>query len=489
MDPGSMTTHASLAAFLLLVSASPSAMASTATPDEALRLTGIFESYLGQTPGVVTVVPGGDSYDVKIDFAPLFAKAPGKDFTASVTPLTMKLASQGGGKWLVTQDQAFSVVVQVPDALDLSAKVGSLRGSGVFDESLAAFASSTTDIFDFSLDETITTPGAGPTHVAYAVKTVHYETTMEAAAGGGIDGTVKAEMAGLIETFAIPMSPDAATPPMDVTVTIAKGTQDATMKGLRSKPVFDLLAWFIAHWSDEAITANQSELKALLRASLPLFKNMAGTGTLETLSAMTPFGPVGIDRLEFGASFNGIVADGMLHEKFSASGLKLPTGLVPPWAAGLVPNAINFDFSVADFNAAAPAALIVDSLDLTANPPFKPELEQHFLAALLPKGTVTISLGPSGIAGKLVELAIEGSMTAGPIAMPVGQATVKAKGIEQVMEALKAAPAEMGLQRAIGGLIAAKGLSKQEADGSLSWKIESTPAGSVLINGIDPSKM
>ena len=50
-------------------------------------------------------------------------------------------------------------------------------------------------------------------------------------------------------------------------------------------------------------------------------------------------------------------------------------------------------------------------------------------------------------------------MTAGPVGVPVGIATIRAKGLEDVMKALQAAPPEMGGQ-AIAGLIAAKGLGK-----------------------------
>jgi len=38
-------------------------------------------------------------------------------------------------------------------------------------------------------------------------------------------------------------------------------------------------------------------------------------------------------------------------------------------------------------------------------------------------------------------------------------------------------------------VLMAKGLAKQEADGVLAWTIESTPAGSITINGTDLSKM
>ncbi len=55
-------------AVFLFTSASASALAAPATPEEAGRLTGVFQAYLGEEPGVVTVTPTGESYDVKSIF-------------------------------------------------------------------------------------------------------------------------------------------------------------------------------------------------------------------------------------------------------------------------------------------------------------------------------------------------------------------------------------------------------------------------------------
>ena len=225
-----------------------------------------------------------------------------------------------------------------------------------------------------------------------------------------------------------------------------------------------------------------------MSASLPLFDSISGTGKLEYIVATTPIGPVGLGNVGFAVDMNGVVADGALHESITAEGLTLPAGLVPAWAVGLVPDKFALDFKVADFDLAAPAKILIDNLDLANKDPIKPELQAQLLSAFLPKGAVTLSMGPSNITGKLLDVGFEGVMTAGPVGNPVGEATIKATGIDKVMEAIKSAPPEIGMQ-AVAGLVAAKGMAKTEADGSLSWKIENTISGTVLINGIDVSKM
>ena len=53
----------------LLLSASHAALAA-ATPEEAARLTTLFQSYLGAEPGVVKVEADGDDYSVTLDMPP-----------------------------------------------------------------------------------------------------------------------------------------------------------------------------------------------------------------------------------------------------------------------------------------------------------------------------------------------------------------------------------------------------------------------------------
>jgi hypothetical protein len=482
-----MKFYASLSAIALLVSVSSSALAATATPEEAARLAGVFQSYLGKEPGVVTVTPAGDAYDVKIDFMPFIKKMAKPDFSAEATPFLMKLADQGGGKWLVTQDQPISFSAKSPGKLDVTVKFGGLKGTGIFDQSLSAFTNSTTDVTDMLVDETVTTPEAGSMHIAYSMKAAHYETTAAAAGADAVDGTLHVTMTGLAETINSPAS--AATGmPLNLTITAEKGTQDGTLKGMKTQAIYQLVSWFVAHASEEAVKSNQAELKTLIGASLPVFENIATAGSLQNISVTTPIGPVGIASLGFDVGLNGIVADGLLHEGFKVDGLALPAGIVPPWAAGLVPQSFGVDFKVADFDLAAPAKIMLDTMDLSTNASPTPEENAKLLKALMPKGAVSISMGASKITSKLYDVDYEGAMTAGPVGTPVGEATIKAKGFDQVMDALKAAPPEMAGQ-AIPVLIAAKGMAKTEADGRMSWKIENTPLGGVLVNGIDVTKM
>ena len=244
-----MKTSVSFLAFICFVSAGTPALAAAATAEEAQRLTGVFQTYLGQEPGVVTVTPSGEVYDLKVDLAPFLAKIPEPDFSAEVSPFEMKLADQGGGKWLVTQDSPFSLSAKIPGKFEIIAKVGAMKVSSVFDENLQVFVSSTTEFTDFSLEEIFTEPELGPVHVTVGSKSMRYETTATASGTDAVDGIIQMTMSGFFERITAPVSP-ASPVTMDVDFLAGPSTTETIIKGLKNKSINKLITWFMAHPSE-----------------------------------------------------------------------------------------------------------------------------------------------------------------------------------------------------------------------------------------------
>ncbi|WP_373506219.1 hypothetical protein [Aestuariivirga sp.] len=481
-----MKRSAALLTFAFLIGTSASALAA-ATPEEAQRLTTLFQAYLGKEPGVVTVTPNGDSYAARFDVKPLFAKIKEPGVSASLTPIEWSITDQGGGKWKVDQDQSLSFAFKVEGTVDMKGTIASVKGTGVFDEALGTFASTAADYTQIAFEQVMIESGQTST-VKYTVASVKSESTMTGTADAA-DGTSKYTYADFRETVGITGAADGSTSPMEFAIASPGGMQDATVKGLKPKALTDLAAWLVARPGKEAIVAEQAALKDKLRAVLPVFSNISGTSSMDALTVNTMLGKFSMDKLDVLIDANGVVENGAVREKFTFSGFKAPDGVIPPWAAGLVPANMTIDVSVADFNLAAPAAIMLDKLDLSKDPPLPPDMENELLQALLPKGVVTIGIGASEFVAKIFDLKAEGSMTAGPVAMPAGQALLRLKGIDDIMAAIQAAPPELGMGQVSPVVIVAKGMGKQDADGYMSWKIESTPTGSVTINGVDISKM
>ncbi len=471
---------------LYLALTTTTALAGPATPEGASRLLGVFETYLGAEPGVIAVEPSGDAYQVTIDFAPFIAKAPSETFTGTVTPYVFSLTDQGAGKWAMAQDQEFSMAFAVPGLSEFSMTMGSMVSTGIFDESLAAFVTSRTDMTDIATTQTTTVPGAPPSVSTSSAEGGFYESTAAASINGGVDSTVKYALTNYNQVMNLPGAP--GEPTTDVTVTAASYGADGTMTGFQPDAFYKLIAWFVAHPSEEAIKADQAGLKAVLTKGIPFFANLNSNASMETVSISTPVGVFTADNIGLDVEANGVVEDGLVREAIRVKGLVVPEGLLPEWSAGLVPTEFAVDFKATRFNLAAPAAALIAAFDLSKPEPIDAATEAQLMAALMPEGVVDVTLAPGLVKADLYDLTYEGAMTAGPTGMPVGTAKVVLKGIDEVMAALQAGPPEMTGQIA-PMLGMAQGMAKPGDDGTLVWEIDATTPGTLLVNGVDMMAM
>ncbi len=158
---------------ILLMGVSTDAMAA-ATNEEAQRITGVLQSYLGKEPGVVSVTPSGDAYAVKIDLAPHFARIPDKKVSVSVSPIEWTVTDQGGGKWKVDQDQTMSFGFKSEGTVEMKGEIGKIRGTGIFDEALGAFETPPATSASSRISRQWSNP-ARPVTVTYTIESSRYE--------------------------------------------------------------------------------------------------------------------------------------------------------------------------------------------------------------------------------------------------------------------------------------------------------------------------
>ncbi len=461
---------------------SSAAFAQPATPEEAARLLALFQSYIGTEPGVVTVDPAGESYLLTLDFAPFIAKAAPEAFSGTVTPYVISLTDNGDGTWATQSDQSFSANFTASGVSQVSYTIGSWKSAGVFDEALSAFTKSRSDFADIAMTQTMSLPDSPPSSSTTSAAEGFYESVAVSGAGGSVDSKATYAFTNYSQTMDLPGAPGA--PPAQVTVAAENYIGDATMTGLDPQAFYKLIAWFVAHPSKEAISADQAGLKTLLTEGMPFFQNIVGTGGMTNATIGTPVGQFSVASVGIDVEANGLIADGKFREGITLSGLTLPEGLAPAWAAGLVPKDAAVDFTVSGFDAASPAAALIAAFDLTKPEPFDPAAQASLMQSLMPDGTVDITLAPGKISSDLYNLTYEGAMTAGPGGMPVGKATVTMTGMDGVMAALQAAPPEMGGQ--MGPMLGmARGMAKPGDNGALVWEIDASTPGTLLVNGTD----
>ena len=462
------------------------ALASPATPEEAARLLGLFQTYLGAEPGVVAVEPTGESYTVTLDFAPFIAKAAAETFSGTVTPYVMTLTDNGDGTWATVVDQPFAANIVAPGISEFSYTIGSLKGTGIFDEALSAFTTSRSDFTDIAISQTITIEDTPPSNSVTSAAGGYYESTAVSGSAGGVDSKITYALTNYSQTMEIPGATGA--PSAEVIVNAESYGGDATLTEFDPAAFYKLIAWFVAHPSEEAIKADQAGLKAVLTEGMPFFQNMATTGGMTNATVTTPVGVFTADQIGIDVEANGLVTDGLIREGITLSGLEIPDGLAPSWSTGLIPTDVGFDVAVSGFNAADPVAAIIAAFDLTKEVPIDPAVEGQLMAAFMPNGTVDIKLAPGSIASEMYTLTYEGAMTAGPAGVPVGTAKVTMTGMDAVLAALQAAPPEVGGQM-VPMLGMAKGMAQPGVDGTLVWEIDASVPGTLLVNGADLSMM
>lgn len=454
-----------------------------ATPEGAEALTAVLQTYLGATPGVVTVTPQGEAYGVKLDAAPLLAKLPA-GVESSATPVEFTLTDNGDGTWDYEQDQSLNVSVNVPGEGQFTISATRLAGTGTFDSSLQTFSTSHTEASGITVDETFADPSAGEMDVHYTIASASFDTTAKAGADGGVDQTTTGTMEGLSETIALPPMAEGA-PAMPLTLTAATYQVQGGFEGFRPDAIYKMLAFFVAHPDKAAIAADQAALKTIVGDGLPLFAHMTSDATISDIAVDSPVGPFAVEAATVTVEANGILPEGLVREAFVIEGLQLPPGLVPDWATGLVPTDVSLDFMLKGFDLEAPVKLFLAAADLAKEPPVAPEVEQQLLAALLPDGTVDVSLAPGQTKAPLYTLDYVAGLTYGPAMMaPTGKAEVKLTGLDAIQTALQAAPPEVAEQA--GPMIAmAQGMAKPGDEGQLVWEVEMTPEGALMVNGMN----
>jgi hypothetical protein len=182
------------------------------------------------------------------------------------------------------------------------------------------------------------------------------------------------------------------------------------------------------------------------------------------------------------------VAQAAMELGFNMDGLSVPSGLVPAWAAPLVPTALDIDvkFQMNDLDKIAHAA--ISGIDLRPNQ--SPDVSKFaVVAAMAMSGEPKITLAPGHLSSPSLDLYFHGEMALVP--KPMGTLTVEAEGLDKTLSRLQeAAKNNPELQQAVLMLTVAKGQAKPGANGRSLWVVGYGEDGALSVNGktVSPSK-
>jgi hypothetical protein len=482
-----------LASALFILLASSTASFAQATADEAAKIQASMQAYFGSEPGVVTVTPAGEGYDITLDPAPYIKKMNVPDLTANVVGLKINAVSKGENLWAVSSNAPLSMDINIPKIFSLKLGTGAMQWTGTYDSNLLAFLDSQAKITDMNFTQSQVDPSTGmittsETKVAEATATTNFKDM----GNGAVDGTMQMTYtgwAGLTKIESPAADGGAPTPALSFTTNFNKLNYDSTATGQIARPVAELLAYFVALPNPEAIKQDQAKLKEKLLAALPLFSSITGKMTIEGMTIGTPLGNFTADGGGLNVAMNGVTKDGRLMEEFEVSGFKMPDTLpLPPWTKGLVPTKMKIGFDVSDFDADAPVRKFITEMDLNQPDPVPPGSEAAYLAAVAPKSTIKLGLPAGEITSELYSLTYEGSSDISVVGgMPSVKAKFAMKGMDAVIAQLQQAGADPMAQQGMAMLFAAKGMGKAEGDTTI-WDIDFNGA-KLMINGTDMTSM
>ncbi len=489
-----------LAALTLFLFSHTSAYAAPATPEEAKRLTELFQTYVGKEPGIVTVTPAGEAYDVTLDMMALAKKTESmaqSDLSKTeikMPPFVFHLTPQGDGKWGVAQDMPLDWSVVEPGKTTLTIKADSIKTDAVFDEKLMVFSSYKSDVTN--LNGVMRNEGAetkDSPNLNFSIANIHADGDAGSTGAGVFDGEYKVSMNGFSAAAdSLPQTDGSA--PISGKVTLDKLGYSVLLKGVKGQAFLDMIKWGMAlppenQGKDARLTpAQQGDVKALFVAAMPFFQSISINYGLDKLAITSPLGNAGLDKVTVAVDLSGAVKDGFVREAISVGGLTTPQGILPPWSDPLMPDNFAIDFKVSDLDFESVAKLMIaepDVADDTVEGDLKAANDAKLLKAIIPSGAAKLTLQIGKLTGKTYDFDFSGSVSGGPEVPPTGSGVIKAKDLIPLIKALQALPPELGMAQASPALIAFNSMAKKQADGKLQWDWDGLTFGKFLINGVD----
>lgn len=452
-----------------------------------------FQSYIGSEPGVVTVTADGEGYDITLDAMPYVKKITQDGFTAKVDAYHFKAVPQGNSLWTVTSSAPYSASASAPGIFSFVMESPKVEWSGTYNDALFTFMERNYSISKLSISQNQTDPSTKiATTAATVIDSITGKGTSTDVGNGLVDSGGTLEFSGLVSSTNMKMPPEmvqAGVANINYTANMSKGVYTTNVKGLASKPLMEVAAFFVSHPTKELVIKDQAILKEKLLAALPILASIQSDGTFENLNVDTGYGKFAMTGGGSNIGMSGAVKDGHFAEGFELNGLKLPEGLpLPPWSKGLIPTKFKLGFDVSGFDMEAPARKFITEMDVSKAQPVPPGSEAAYLAAFAPTNGVKLTIPGGEITADLFSLTYEGTSDISFAGLPKIDAKFRMTGMDKVIAQLQQAATDQTAQQGMAMLFAAKGIGKADGD-TITWDVTMSPEGKLLVNGTDLSSM
>ncbi len=453
-----------------------------ATPDGAEKLQAFLDRFLPQPPAggptFATVKPDGQNYLVSADLGALNGvfKAIGAAVAYDPVTLVYKLFEQDDGKWRVVQDSLPKIVSHAGEGTS-AIEIDNYKQTVVVDPALAWWVSGSA-----SADKGALTMHAPKVDQAIDFGPISgsYKTTVDA--NGAVSTSVSEEINDI--TFSFSGASDSGKASA-ASGRIDKAAFRVGADGLKTRKAFDLASLLSAHRAD--LAPHEAELKSLLRELAAPGLKFAEGGEATKLMVSSPFGAIALAGVKLAVAIANAGPQSAIEARLAAEGLSLPVALAPPGAADLTPSKLDLTATLKGIDIAAGANEAITDMRLGApGPAISDENSAKVAAAFLGAGPLRIELAPSHVVAPAIDADIQGALVYA-LGKPSGQMTIRMRGFDRTMAAVKALGPDVAA-KSLPGLAMAKGLARSESDGSLSWVVELGQDRSLKVNGIPLGK-
>lgn len=472
----------------LFLAVAGSAAAAPATPEEAQRLTALFQRYTGHpaagAPSAVTVTPAGQSYRLDLDVGRLLAPLSSLDLNAAVTgPFVATLTPLDDGTWRVQADGFPAVAISKGDQTT-TVKYENYKADGVFDPKLEAMRDLTSSMSGFSAG---TASPLVSNQQQYTAEITGRQTARDAGDGSvTLDSRQTAANLDYTLTMRVPPAAgDKPQPPISVAAGAAQASTATVLSHLAAPAVLDLWAFLVAHPSEVQVRSDQDRLKAILQTILapgPLASVKIDASKIDTV---TPVGPISLDSYSQLFDLSGDRSTQSVKFGLHYAGLSVSTRQLPPWAAKFLPTALDLDLSVGPLHLYDGLRGAVADADFSeGHPPLTEDQAQKAMHAMVDTGALVLTLSPSTLKSALLSVSAQGTGRMGADNQPSVTVTLTAAGLDAALDTLNAdAKDDPVAQQAVSVLTLAKQTAKSVGADRYSWTIDAKPGQPPTVNG------
>lgn len=462
-----------------LSTAVPAAETSPEGADAIVRsLTGLLPEAVSKT-GFITATPEGDHYALRIDIGKAVALfKPEKGTFSFDTVYDLKIYPAGGpdGLMRVSRDAAPLAVTGKWDIGtekgDLSYLIKDFVLDGQFDPAISYFRSATGQASGGSLDSF-----DGKLRSKATFGPMDFTMTGQTNTAGSLDLSSNSTISAYSQSMTGPDAPE-------VNFTISKVAMDAKISGLKLKEIIDLAGYVQGHMDEKPMApATRRGIADLLAKALPLFDGLAEEIRLDGLSVGNSGMGVKFASAAYRLGMTGVKDNGEVQFGLSASGPEI-TGIPQVMVyGGLIPKTMTMTLSINGLNLATMANGFIENAEKDLDDPIFAEIGK----SVLKDGRMNIDVSEFAATSPLYNISVKGHMETKvdvepPKATAVFDVTARdldgtIKGIQELAQSVP------DLNTASFGLMMAKGMAKNNPDGTSVWKVEVADDGKVKING------